>query len=360
FDLSRALGETEAFLRGGEEADIKEAQIALTDADTAFIGLQSRVGERDDAYDIQSEADLIQTRDQLRSLVDRTQQLVQGMHAPDATANPATLAALEQLSDEVQHTDLDTNDVVDRDVGMLTTAIESEIDGSIGLVIGLGGLCLLLTALAVAMLQWQIVRPLRALAAATQLVTQGDLQQEMRITSNDELGTLQRAFNTMVATIRQEIQGRAEQVRVAETARSDAEAARTEIADQLATIEAQRGVINEMSVPILPLTATALVLPLVGVLDSTRLQILQERLLHSLETSAARHVILDITGVPLVDSQVAQGLMRATQAARLLGTEVVLVGIRPEVAQAIVDLGIHLEGVITHSTLQSGIAYVLR
>src|SRR5262249_19345346 len=196
--------------------------------------------------------------------------------------------------------------------------------------------------------------------AATQLVTQGDLQQEMRITSNDELGTLQRAFNTMVATIRQEIQGRSEQVRVAETARSDAEAARTEIADQLATIEAQRGVINEMSVPILPLTATALVLPLVGVLDSTRLQILQERLLHSLETSAARHVILDITGVPLVDSQVAQGLMRATQAARLLGTEVVLVGIRPEVAQAIVDLGIHLEGVITHSTLQSGIAYVLR
>jgi rsbT co-antagonist protein RsbR len=71
-------------------------------------------------------------------------------------------------------------------------------------------------------------------------------------------------------------------------------------------------------------------------------------------------VILDITGVPLVDSQVAQGLIQATQAARLLGTEVILVGIRPEVAQAIVDLGIHLDGAVTHSTLQSGISYVLQ
>jgi rsbT co-antagonist protein RsbR len=92
----------------------------------------------------------------------------------------------------------------------------------------------------------------------------------------------------------------------------------------------------------------------------TRIQIVLERLLQALEQSAARHIILDITGVPLVDSQVAQGLIRATQAARLLGVEVVLVGIRPEVAQTIIGLGIHLEKMITHSTLQDGIAYVLQ
>ena len=66
-----------------------------------------------------------------------------------------------------------------------------------------------------------------------------------------------------------------------------------------------------------------------------------------------------ITGVPIVDTAVAQGLIQVVQAALLLGSEVVLVGIRPEVAQAVVGLGIHLNDIVTRSTLQSGIAYVL-
>jgi rsbT co-antagonist protein RsbR len=356
-DLVQALGETDAFLRGGDMKDLDEAQSALAHADASFTGLQTLVGERDDAYDLQSEADLVRVRDQLQTLATRTQQLVQSARASDPTA---TLTMLDQLADQMPGADTAITDVVGQDARAVTAAIESQIQASMAAVIGLCGLCLLLTALAVGMLQWQIVRPVRALAVATQTVAHGDLQPDIRVTSNDEIGRLQAAFNAMVATIQQQIQGREEQVRVAEAARDDAAAARNEIAHQLSTVEAQRAVINEMSVPILPLTATALVLPLVGVLDSTRLQILQERLLHRLETSAVHHVILDITGVPLVDSQVAQGLIKAIQAARLLGSEVVLVGIRPEVAQAIVNLGIHLDGVITYSTLQSGIAYVLQ
>jgi rsbT co-antagonist protein RsbR len=356
-DLVQALGETDAFLRGGNMEDLDEAQAALAHADASFTGLQTLVGERDDAYDLLSEADLVRVRDQLQELATRTQQLVRSARTSDPTA---TLAMLEQLADQMPGTDAAITDVIDQDARAVTAAIESQIQGSMAAVIGLCGLCLLLTALAVGMLQWQIVRPVRALAVSTQTVAHGDLQPDIRVTSNDEIGRLQAAFNAMVATIQQQIQGREEQVRVAEAARDDAAAARNEIAHQLATVEAQRAVINEMSVPILPLTATALVLPLVGVLDSTRLQIFQERLLHSLEISAVHHVILDITGVPLVDSQVAQGLIKAIQAARLLGSEVVLVGIRPEVAQAIVNLGIHLDGVMTYSTLQSGIAYVLQ
>jgi rsbT co-antagonist protein RsbR len=96
-------------------------------------------------------------------------------------------------------------------------------------------------------------------------------------------------------------------------------------------------------------------MPLVGTLDSTRLELTQDLALDAIGRAHARHLVLDITGVPLVDSQVAQGLVSVVQSARLLGSEVVLVGVRPEVAQAIVGLGIDLRGVRTFSDLRSAI-----
>jgi anti-anti-sigma regulatory factor len=75
-------------------------------------------------------------------------------------------------------------------------------------------------------------------------------------------------------------------------------------------------------------------MPLVGELDDARLRLIQEQALHALEHSSACYLVLDITGVPIIDSQVAQGLLAVVQAGRLLGAEVMLVGIRPEVAQA--------------------------
>ena len=117
----------------------------------------------------------------------------------------------------------------------------------------------------------------------------------------------------------------------------------------------QRATILEMSVPVLPVTADTLVMPLVGAMDSARLAQLRQQALGALERSSARRLLLDITGVPVVDSQVAQGLIATVQAGRLLGAEVTLVGIRPEVAQAIVGLGLHLQGVRTFSDLQTAL-----
>ncbi len=120
----------------------------------------------------------------------------------------------------------------------------------------------------------------------------------------------------------------------------------------------QRDFIREMSVPVLPIRSDTLVMPLVGALDSARLVHIQEQALGRLEATRARHLLLDITGVPVVDTQVAQGLIRVVQAARLLGAHVTLVGIRPEVAQSIVGLGIDLSGIRTYSTLQSALGQV--
>jgi rsbT co-antagonist protein RsbR len=121
--------------------------------------------------------------------------------------------------------------------------------------------------------------------------------------------------------------------------------------------ERQRLEIRELSVPVLPVAEQVLVMPLVGTLDEQRLMMLQEQALRAVEQMSARQLIVDITGVPLVDSHVAAGLFNVVQAARLLGAEVTLVGIRPEVAQAIVGLGIHMNTIRTYVDLRSALTH---
>lgn len=117
----------------------------------------------------------------------------------------------------------------------------------------------------------------------------------------------------------------------------------------------QREAIRALSVPVLPLDGRTLVMPLVGELDAERLEAVQAQALAAVEQQAARRLLLDITGVPLIDKDVALSLLRTLAAARLLGAEVVLVGVRPEVAQAMVGLGIDLGALRTSADLQSAL-----
>jgi rsbT co-antagonist protein RsbR len=102
-----------------------------------------------------------------------------------------------------------------------------------------------------------------------------------------------------------------------------------------------------------------MVMPLIGTLDTRRAQDVLDTLLHGIALKQAQVVILDITGVPIVDTQVANGLVRAAQAVQLLGARAVLTGIRPEVAQTLVGLGVDLSGIVTRGTVQSGIAFAM-
>jgi rsbT co-antagonist protein RsbR len=106
---------------------------------------------------------------------------------------------------------------------------------------------------------------------------------------------------------------------------------------------------------VLPINASTLVIPLVGMLDGERLDTLLSRALNAIAARPTRRLVLDITGVPMIDAQVAEGLMRVPQAARLLGAEVVLVGISPEVAQTVVGLGLDFAGLRTASTLHDAL-----
>lgn len=141
------------------------------------------------------------------------------------------------------------------------------------------------------------------------------------------------------------------------TERKLAEQERQRLQEQL--IQAQAVALRELSTPLLAISDTTLVMPLIGAIDSRRVQQIMETLLTGVSRNRASSVIIDITGVPLVDTQVANALIQATQAVKLLGAEIVLTGIRPEVAQTLVQLGVSLQGMTTRATLRDGIAYTL-
>jgi PAS domain S-box-containing protein len=125
-------------------------------------------------------------------------------------------------------------------------------------------------------------------------------------------------------------------------------------------IDQQTAALAEMSTPLLAISDTTVVMPLVGAVDSRRVAQIMDTLLNGVSARRASIVILDITGVSVVDTQVADTFIRASQAVSLLGAQVVLTGIRPEVAQTLVQLGVDLRSIITRGTLQDGISYALR
>ena len=116
-------------------------------------------------------------------------------------------------------------------------------------------------------------------------------------------------------------------------------------------IQRQQADMLELSTPVVKLWDGILALPLIGTLDSRRTQVVMESLLERIVQTGAEIAIIDITGVPTVDTLVAQHLIKTVNAARLMGTECIISGIRPQIAQTIVHLGVDLQGVVTKATL---------
>jgi rsbT co-antagonist protein RsbR len=116
----------------------------------------------------------------------------------------------------------------------------------------------------------------------------------------------------------------------------------------------------ELSTPVVKLWDGVLALPMIGTLDSSRTQIVMESLLQKIVETGAEIAIIDITGVPTVDTLTAQHLLKTVTAARLMGAECIISGIRPQIAQTIVHLGVDLEGVTTKASLADAFAVALK
>ncbi len=136
-------------------------------------------------------------------------------------------------------------------------------------------------------------------------------------------------------------------------------AARERESMQTALLQVQEQTLRELSAPLIPLDEFTMVVPLIGTLDEGRMQSIAEALLQGIAAHQVRVLIIDITGVPVITEVVGNTLLRAASAVRLLGAQIVLTGIRPEVAQTLVALGIDFSSLVTRASLQSGIAYAL-
>ena len=135
--------------------------------------------------------------------------------------------------------------------------------------------------------------------------------------------------------------------------------AQERLAEREGALEAQSRLIQELSAPIVPIHEGVLVLPLVGAVDSRRASQIMESALEQIVAYQADVLILDITGVPVVDTGVANYILQMARAVTLLGSRVILVGIGAEIAQTIVQLGVDLRDMTTLANLQAGIAYAL-
>jgi rsbT co-antagonist protein RsbR len=127
------------------------------------------------------------------------------------------------------------------------------------------------------------------------------------------------------------------------------------ITEREGTITAQQEVINELSTPVLQLREHLLILPLIGVVDTWRARQLTDNLLNAIRANRAKAVVIDITGVPVVDSKVAQHLAQTVSACQLMGVSAIVTGISGAVAQALVTLGVEIEGFNAVGDLQRGI-----
>jgi anti-anti-sigma factor len=226
------------------------------------------------------------------------------------------------------------------------------------------GLALILAVLLAAVvglrLAATISRPVRELAAATARLNQGDYSVVVSERAGGEIGQLALAFNGMAATLNQQ---RAE-VRCQQEAMArrnhELEHALAEVRAATEAREALATTVRNLSVPVVSILEHVVVLPLVGELDARRGNLLLERLLTGVSEQRVRIAILDVTGVPFVDAEVVNWLIRASAAAGLLGAQCVLVGISPEVAQALVASGANLDRLITRADLRSAVEYAMR
>jgi rsbT co-antagonist protein RsbR len=220
---------------------------------------------------------------------------------------------------------------------------------------------LVLTALGLGFLLAQtITRPLNMVVDEISSFRETGTITQMLNNDRSEIGKLNQAFRQMALELIEE----RKEVQRQQQALSDRNIALEHALDEAnrATTarDAMAATVRALSVPILPIQQHVLLVPLVGEIDHHRANTLLERVLQGVMAHQANLLILDVTGVPLIDSFVADAILRTVQAARLLGCRCTLVGLTPEVAQTLIGSGIDLSQIITQADLRTAIANIPR
>lgn len=171
----------------------------------------------------------------------------------------------------------------------------------------------------------------------------GDYSTRLDVTVDDTspLASLYRGINDMIESL--------------STEQAKSKAYQAELEDKLQTIEKQRAAIRELSTPIMEVWDGVLCLPVVGVMDTMRSVEMTNSLLQTVVEKKTRCIIIDITGIDVMDTRTVDHFMRMARAVRLLGAQCVLTGINPHIAQTVVHMGIDLSNIVTHRTLHEAL-----
>ncbi len=183
-------------------------------------------------------------------------------------------------------------------------------------------------------------------------IAAGNLDLRIESDIEDDFSGVEQAINLLIEDLTHEL-------RKSNQMKAEMEDKLRKIQEQQKTILQQQEDLMELSSPVSKVWENILILPVIGTLDSQRTQIMMENLLQKIVSTGCTTAILDITGVPTVDTQVANHLLKTVTAARLLGAECIVSGISPAIAQTIVHLGISLTNILTKATLQDAMIYAL-
>ncbi len=184
-------------------------------------------------------------------------------------------------------------------------------------------------------------------------VAAGDMDARIESETEDDLSGIEAAIDLLIDDLTDELKQR-------EKMQKEVEDKLSKIQEQQKTIFQQQEDLLELSSPVSKVWDNVLILPVIGTLDSQRTQIMMENLLQKIVETGCTLAIMDITGVPTVDTQVANHLLKTVTSARLLGAECIISGISPAIAQTIVHLGIDLSSVKTKATLQDAMIFAMR
>jgi rsbT co-antagonist protein RsbR len=345
--VNRALAEVLMFARTGQAEERQSAVALLREAQANLTQLDVLIAADNRSDPQQPKRLALQQR--RRALFEQVRSSVEGIFdavdAGDAVALDAALNNLEQLETPRNQLEAETNAFFDNEAAAVTATLANSARRDL-LILGLTlTVFTVLTSAVLWVLRRRVIRPINTLAHTAGLIAEGRLDQQIAVTSRDEIGELQRAFNTMIDKLHQQ--------------RTALETRSADLASSLETQQQLLATVQQLSAPLLPLWDDLLVLPIVGYVDSQRAAAMLDTLLYGISQRSARSVILDVTGLVALDSAALHFLQQAIQSARLLGAQVALAGLGAATAQAIVEQGLDFGHAPAYLDLRSAVQAVV-
>jgi rsbT co-antagonist protein RsbR len=359
--LQRLVTEITSFAYTGNPEELEEAEEAISQINGILAAIEAADVYEQGTHE-HEEAEAL--HEQRHALLAEMEQLLESVAQPDQARTSLgvfeTLETLEELEETGEDLARDATIHLNEDIAQSKEAAAAATWRGIYSIGGALAVTSALVLLSIVLLQRNVVHPIRTISQAATAVTQQDLSRRVPVTSRDEVGSLQHSFNQMVESLQaqhdlleQRNQELAAERAALEQALADLHQSSTE---RTALLE---NTVEQLSAPILPVHNGVLVMPIIGSVSEQRALRIQETLLETIARQHARVVILDVTGLTSVDTAIVQALLQTIQSIMLLGARPIIVGIAPDMASALVQLGAPLDDLHTMADLKAAVASIL-